>query len=320
MARHIKISALGFNNLIENDSKRSLEQYVNDVTEYIDMQIDKVIYDKPDYIILPECCDRIIQPLENRHKNSNRIYDYYKLRGDKIKNHLAQRAKAYGFGIAYSACRVMFDGTMRNSIQFINNKGEIDGIYDKNHVMIEEYDSGILYGEKAEVINTAAGKVAGVICFDLNFDDLRQNYINQRPELLVFSSAFHGGLMQNYWAYSCRSYFVGAVTNSVCTIISPVGNIIASSTNYTDFVTATINLDYEVVHLDGNREYKLKSAKQKYGGKLKIYDPGYLGSVLLTSECDSISVKDIVKEFDIEILNDYLYRCNKHRNINIKTR
>jgi hypothetical protein len=71
------------------------------------------------------------------------------------------------------------------------------------------------------------------------------------------------------------------------------------------------------VHLDGNRENKLKNAKQKYGDKLKIFDPGYLGCVLLTSECDSITIKGILKEFDIEILDDYLNRCNKHRNIKI---
>lgn len=317
MARYVKISALGFNNYIETDSERSLELYVKDVINYLDMQIDKVLCDKPDLIVLPECCDRIIKNVKNRHENSDRIMDYYKVRGDRVKEHLSGLAKSYSISIAYSACRILPDHTMRNSIQFINGMGEIDGIYDKNHVMIEEYNRGILYGETADIINSEIGRIAGVICFDLNFDDLRQKYIQQRPDLLVFSSTFHGGLMQSCWAYSCRSYFVGAVSNLACTIISPLGNVIAASTNYTDYVTATINLDYEVVHLDGNRENKLKNAKQKYGDKLKIFDPGYLGCVLLTSECDSITIKGILKEFDIEILDDYLNRCNKHRNIKI---
>lgn len=313
MARYVKISALGFNNYIETDSERSLELYVNDVIDYLDIQIDKVLCEKPDLIVLPEYCDRIIKNVKNRHENSDRIMDYYKVRGDRVKEHLSGLAKSYGISIAYSACRILPDHTMRNSIQFINGMGEIDGIYDKNHVMIEEYNRGILYGETADIINSEIGRIAGVICFDLNFDDLRQTYIDKRPEILVFSSAFHGGLMQSYWAHSCGAYFVGAVINSQCTVLSPLGNVIAASTNYTDYVTATVNLDYAVVHLDGNGD-KLKQAKFSYGEKLKIYDPGYLGRVLVTSEDDGVSVKDIVKEFEIETLDRYLSRCAAHRN------
>lgn len=207
MARYVKVSALGFNNFIEYDDKRPLNLYVGDVINYLETQVEKVLPDKPDLIVLPECCDRIIKPIENRHVNSDRISDFYKERGDKVKNRLAEIAKSCGACIAYAAIRLMPDGTMRNSIQFINSRGETDGIYDKNHVMIEEYQRGILYGEKAEIINTKIGKAAGVICFDLNFDDLRQTYIDKRPEILVFSSAFHGGLMQKLLGAFLRGVF-----------------------------------------------------------------------------------------------------------------
>src|SRR5690606_27636859 len=124
---------------------------------------------------------------------------------------------------------------------------------------------------------------AFVICFDLNFEELRLKYQAAKPDLIVFPSMYHGGLMQEYWAYSCRAHFVSSVApaNLPSEIISPVGHTLAASTNYFDFTTATVNLDCRVVHLDGNWG-KLRALKEKYGSQVTIFDPGRLGAVLLT--------------------------------------
>ena len=112
--------------------------------------------------------------------------------------------------IAYSASRLLPDGTKRNSTQMIDRNGNIAGIYNKNHLTINDNENnGTLYGADANVIQCDFGKVACAICFDLNFDELRLKYVPQKPDHNV-SSLYHE-LMQNYWAYSCRSYFVGCV-------------------------------------------------------------------------------------------------------------
>lgn len=56
---------------------------------------------------------------------------------------------------------------------------------------------------------------------------------------------------------------------------------------------------------------------KKYGEKLTIHDPGHVGAVMLTYEGDDKTVWDIVKEFEIEPLDDYFNRCRKHRIDNI---
>jgi len=76
---------------------------------------------------------------------------------------------------------------------------------------LPETESGILYGREAPVFDCDFGRVAFAICFDLNFDELRLKYVKAKPDLIVFSSVYHGGLMQAYWAYSCRAHFIGAV-------------------------------------------------------------------------------------------------------------
>ena len=120
--------------------------------------------------------------------------------------------------------------------------------------------------------------------------------------------------MQGYWAYSCRSHFVGAIAGrgTRSEIRNPLGEVVASNTNYFDFAVARVNLDCELVHLDFNWE-RLRKLKAKYGPKVKISDPGCLGAVLISSEHETISVDDMIEEFGIELLDDYFVRSLAYR-------
>jgi hypothetical protein len=125
---------------------------------------------------------------------------------------------------------------------------------------------------------------------------------------------YHGGLMQPYWAYSCRSHFVGAISGRATPsqIRNPLGEIVASTTNYFDSVVATVNLDCALVHLDENWR-RLRDLKAKYGPKVKITDPGRLGPVLIASEHETIGIEQMIEEFHFERLDDYLARSLAHR-------
>jgi hypothetical protein len=175
-------------------------------------------------------------------------------------------------------------------------------------------EKGILCGKDAPVIDCDFGRVAMAICFDLNFDQLRLKYAKSKPDLIIFTSMYHGGLMQACWAYSCRSHFVGAIAGrgTPSEIRNPLGKVVASSTNYFDYAVATVNLDCALVHLDYNWE-RLRRLKAKYGPKVEITDPGYLGSVLVTSEHPTISADEMIKEFEIELLDDYFARSLAYR-------
>ena len=137
---------------------------------------------------------------------------------------------------------------------------------------------------------------------------LREAYAAQRPDLVLFCSMYHGGLMQSVWAYACRAHFVGAVAGDQCTVLNPLGELVARSTNYYHWVTAVINLDCVVAHIDYNNP-KFRALKRKYGRDVTITDPGHLGCVLLTSEADGIGIHDMVAEFGIEKLDDYWQRA-----------
>ena len=135
-----------------------------------------------------------------------------------------------------------------------------------------------------------------------------------QPDLIVFSSMYHGGLMQAYWAYSCRSHFVGAIAGRATPsrILNPLGQVVASNTDYFDSAVARINLDCALVHLDFNWS-RLRALKEKYGPAVTITDPGLLGSVLIASEHEVISIDQMIEEFELERLDDYMARSLAHR-------
>ncbi len=121
--------------------------------------------------------------------------------------------------------------------------------------------------------------------------------------------------MQEYWAYSCRAHFVGAIAGAGCpgSIISPVGSTLARTTNYYDSLTRTVNLDCGVFHIDFNGG-KFPEIKKKYGPDVSISDPGFLGSVLISAEAESLNIRQVVNEFKLEPLDAYLQRAAGDRN------
>jgi len=306
MSRLVTISSLG-PKALAGGADLPFEDALKQMQSFWQSQLELVLPDKPDLIVVPEACDRYpAMPLERR-------LDYYRHRGDQMRDSFADAARANNCYVAYSAARELPDGTWRNSTQIIDRTGNVAGIYNKNHVVVEETtNSGILCGKDAPLIKCDFGTVGCAICFDLNFAPIREKYVALRPDLIVFCSMYHGGLMQNYWAYSCRAHFVGAICGNQCTVIDPLGELVARSTNYYPWITTTVNLDCTLAHIDYNNA-KFRAMKKAYGPGVTITDPGNLGCVLLTCNAEEKTIHDLVQEFEIELLDDYWVRALKHR-------
>ncbi|RAV22454.1 carbon-nitrogen hydrolase family protein [Paenibacillus contaminans] len=302
MSRFAKISSIGCD-YKEIDPSLDMREAVEAMKEHLRGKLSRVLPDRPDLIVLPEVCDM------PRSFTGERLKAFYACRGDSILTMMRETAKKHSCYIAYPRLRQVEDGTWRNSVELIGRDGEIVGIYNKNHpVDIEISVDGVLGGKDAPVLQCDFGTVAFVICFDLNFDRLREMYVKAKPDLLVFVSMYHGGLMQQYWAYSCGSFFVSAISQSYPSqLISPLGQVLRTNTNYFDSFTEKVNLDYVLCHLNGHWE-KLTAMKEKYGEQVRIVEPGYVGAVQISSESESLTVQQLVQEYELETFSDYLKR------------
>jgi hypothetical protein len=220
--------------------------------------------------------------------------------------------KAYQEMAAQARCHVAGSikireaGRVYNSIAFVG-PDRIHGVYHKTFLTDGEIGNGLASGKGAVVVDTPVGRLGGIICFDLNFEPLRQQYRALKPDILCFASNYHGGLMQAMWTYDCRSYFASALSFAGAGILDPFGRPLSVTDCYTSVARARVNLDRVMVHLDHNRE-KFPSIEAKYGDDVRIDIPANIGPALIFSETERFTAMDIVKEFKLELLDDYFER------------
>lgn len=312
MARYVTVSAIGFRPPVV-EAAASLGDAVEEMTHHLLGRVEQVLPDRPDLIVLPEVCDL---PANYSATDPRTLHDYLDVRGDCVQQALAQVARSQHCYITYPALRRLPDGSWRNSITLLDRNGDVACVYDKYHPTIWENEAGILSGAKPVVATCDFGRVGLLICFDLNFEPLRRHYAHASVDLLVFCSQYHGGLMQAYWAYACRAHFVGAIASTGGYVLSPLGERVAASTNYFDYTSARINLDCRLAHLDYNEE-RLTALRTKYGPRVRVSDPGFLGSVLICSEDSQVGVDAMLGESGIEPLDHYFERSldcqDRHR-------
>lgn len=278
-------------------------------------RISRVLPDQPDLIVLPEMFDR---PTVSGYPSAGQLSpdakaDFVQAKGSRVRDVLAEIAVRHATHITYPSYRVAENGSVFNSMEFIGRDGGTSAVYDKVMPTLGELSGlPVTPGREALCADLDFGRVSAAICFDLNFEQVRSAIAQVKPELIVFASAYHGGLMQNYWALSCRSYFVGCVSPpNRSTIINPTGHEVASTSPYDWLITRTINLDYKLVHLGYNRE-KLLQLKAAYGRAVLIEDPGLVGMVLVSSLSDDRTAMDLLTEFDIQDLDGYFHDSAAH--------
>jgi len=313
MANNIKIAT--FNpQMFEVNDGMTYEAMTDICIDFWKARFAKVLPDKPDLIVMPECSNRPAEvlPLEKR-------FEYYDFSADRTLEFIANVAKENNTNIVCSQARKL-DGKWYNTSTVFGRDGKELGVYSKNYLVLTEHtEERMTYCDQAELIETDFGKIACVICFDLNFDDLREKYRKLEPDLIVFSSMYHGGGQQIIWPWLCRCHFVGSMTGRTipAEIRNPFGEILHSTTNYFDYVCGNVNLDCQIVHLDFNWE-KLDALKQKYGSEVNIYDPGQYGCILVTSNSQSFTSGQMLEEFDIDNYDTYLQKSLEQRGKNIR--
>ena len=308
MSRKVRVTTIAENHRAY-DGSGDYEKITKMESDFIIGEINKVLHESPDLIVLPEVYDRPGGIPRNVCRN------YYNYRGNYIYDRVKETAKNNNVNIVFSAVMDGSDGYMRNRQMFIGRNGEELGLYDKNHLVWEEHtESNIAFGDDPKIINADIGKLGGVICYDLNFDELREKYTKLKPEILCFSSMYHGGYVARNWAYTNRCFFVASVQNRQGYIINPLGEVIAEMNPYISSLTAEINLDYVVAHIDYNVPGgKVRALKEKYGALAEISTPMGLGCIMITSHHPEVSAPDMAKEFEIELLDDLFARGRKQR-------
>ena len=293
MAKFVKVASILFdaevNNAASGAKAATLNEITNNLNELSGQALDLIVFSEAVALTGQTNADA-----ETVDKPGNILQKYMTFARDE-QCHIA------------GSVRICDAGKFYNSVVFIDSQGEIIGVYHKMNPTIAELNEGLTPGDKPVVVESAIGRMGGVICFDLNFESLRHQYRKLQPDILIFPSMFHGAFMQQQWAYECRSFFVSALPFVGGAVISPQGELLTTTNCYTKYAITTINLDRALMHLDMNMN-KFTEIIKKYGDEVKIDIPPYLGSALLYSQSEKRSAMDIVNEFQLELIDDYFER------------
>jgi beta-ureidopropionase len=294
MARKVSVASVDLKGLWpdktrESRIKRILER-MQDVTGF-----------HPDIICLPELFDTIWVDEEFLLAD---VAEDEKVAGP-VTSRIAEFAKKNS---CYVACPVYTkkEGNFYNSCLLIDRKGNIAGVYNKIHPVKDEIITeksgkeaiGVLPGAKdQQVIETDFGKVGMQICYDANWQDGWDNYRKQGAEIILFSSAFPGGRMLNYFAWRYGCYIISS-TGSDARIVDKSGNDIHASSTFVRYAWSAINL--EKLNADTwPANGRLPDLFNKYGDRLHIKVWDNTGVITIESMDPDLKVRDVVKEFGI---------------------
>lgn len=306
--REIYVHILGNDLLVASDaSQMTVERMLN----YWLGELERGAGYQPDLIVLPEICDVYIGNV-----NTQQRLDWLQRRGNVILDAFREYAKAHNAYLVYPSYRDLGDGKLANCSILIDRQGDVVGIYDKVYPTIGDIErNGVVPGKEPVVVETDFGTLGFVICFDLNFWDLQEAYAKLRPNVLAFSSYYHGSLMQQSWAYRCQSYLLAATVGRIeKNIVAPDGTIIDDEHSYYSRLINKINTNFALVHLDFNAA-KIEAALKAYGRRITMHNNNGLGCVLLTSNDENLQISDVIKEYGIELWDDYYARSQAHYNL-----
>lgn len=291
MARHIQVASLLFTQNHLRGQPGARETILRDTRESLDSLRGLGV----DLVVTSEGIEALAQTVDQAEDAARPgpLLQTYMEFAAKERCHVAGSVK------------LRVGGRAHNSVAFLGPDGKFLGAYHKTFLVRGEIEEGLTPGKGPVVVETAIGRIGGIVCFDLNFNELRLQYAALRPDLLVFPSMYHGGFMQKMWAYSCRSFFVSALYFVGGGILDPLGDPLALTDLYNSVARARINLDRAVIHLDYNRE-KFPEILRKYRDEVRIVIPPNLAPAILYSESAKRTAMDIVHEFGLQLLDDYL--------------
>jgi len=265
--------------------------------------LEKAYYDESDIACFPETSPTIGLSTDEAIALAEPVHG-------PIFNFFSSKASEYGLNIVLPMLELK-DGCVYNSAILIGRDGEYLGSYHKVHPTIGEIEAGITPGLEAKVLKSEFGPLGFAICFDLNFRDVVEAISADDVKLVFFPSAYPGGLQLSIWAFDYGVYMVSSLRGEGSVIVDPLGRVLAKSSSYNPVICKTLNLDYEVLHLDYNYE-KLVEVKRRYGSKVEI-DVSRPEAVFIFASNIEKPIREIIAEFDLETRSQYFDRSNRIR-------
>lgn len=225
---------------------------------------------------------------------------------------MGELAKKHGMYVVCPICERAADGRRYNTAVLLDRQGRVAGSYRKVFVFWDE--NGVSLGKAdVPVFDVDFGRIAMLTCFDANFDEVWQDAARKGAEIVLWPSAYGGGLPLGGYA-AIHNYYVVAVGWG--NMIDPFGKTIepAEEPMPKQFI-ATLDLDLTIVHKDFTGEAVAKLLAEQRGKVELLPSPGDMeGWYVLRAIAPGVKVRDLCKQYKIETLREYRQRSRDELN------
>ncbi|MCK4275458.1 MAG: carbon-nitrogen hydrolase family protein [Phycisphaerae bacterium] len=212
--------------------------------------------------------------------------------------------------------RTIVDGVKYNSAVIYDRKGDIVGRYDKVHLTegaLEESsmgNSGCPGPLDPPVFELDCATIGIQICFDVNWRQFWSMLKEKGAQILFWPSAYPAERRLAALAWMNEYYVVSSTIGRSSKIFDITGDVIATTGVFRQWTWADLNLGKRLFEID----YHIKKARQieaKYGSKVELRWYHQEDWWTLASVSEDVSTAEIIKEFELTPLYDYLPRAEK---------
>lgn len=199
---------------------------------------------------------------------------------------------------------------LRNTAVVVGRDGEVVGRYDKVFPTVGEVERGVVPGEEVGCFDLDFGKLGVLICFDMNFEEVKGKLAEAGPDVVVFPSMYRGGLQAQALAFELGAFVVTAVSSELGVVVDRCGRVLKEST-YESLAVAPINTNSVALHMDFNWD-KMDQMLEKHGREL-TFDYHTREAYFIIESSGSEDVGKVVEEFELETARDYFERSRSER-------
>ena len=213
------------------------------------------------------------------------------------------------------------EGHRYNTALLIDRGGRLAGHYHKVFPTHMELNEGVRPGEETPVFETDLGRVGMAICFDLNYWEVGAGLCANRAEVVIWPSMWRGARMLTRWAIEF-GFAMGAVSTAEAMVVDLVGRELQwqqrsrlERMGAAPLLTLSLDLDRRVLHHDYNLE-RLPALFHQYGeGAAFAEHIEQECLVVFGSQLPGKSSDDLIREFNLETMRDYLARARRDRKL-----
>lgn len=200
-----------------------------------------------------------------------------------------------------------------NTAVLIDRKGEIAGYYRKIFVF---WGEGLHLSTKGvKAFDTDFGRISILTCFDLNYPELWHQCDDLDVDMVFWPSAYGGGSPLNAFAILYHYYIVPVGAGNIIDITGKTFEKIEKP-RQRQFI-ATLDLDRAFAHHDFNRK-KVEKMLAEHKGEIKVErnlsDEDLAPWWLFKAVKPGVSVRELLRKYNIETLREYQHRSRKQIN------